>query len=195
MKKIFALLTALIVAITPLSVNAAKTEETKEDLVKVYIFEAGGCPYCEAEVEYLEGLKSYNKKFTIVRKELYVDHINWAKGKDYDLGKKVAETFLAAGFSDASYQGTPFVVISDLYAAASYSESLEAVIDEAYEKGDADIVNCIAKGNENCLTIDEKTSSSDGHPWLIICTGAILAIIYIVKSNSDRDKILEALKK
>ena len=59
--------------------------------VKVYLFEAGGCPYCVKEEEYLKGLDGYDKTFTIVKKELYVDHVDWAEGKDYTLGKKVAK--------------------------------------------------------------------------------------------------------
>ncbi len=119
--------------------------------VKVYIFEAGGCPYCEAEVEYLKKLPGYGSKFEIIIKELYVDHIDWEPGKDYELGKEVATQFNEAGFEDAAYTGTPFVVISDLYAAASYSTDLEAIINKAAEEGDKDIVSCIASKKESCL--------------------------------------------
>ena len=59
MKKILAVLFALLL-ILPLGVDAkAKTNKaTKaktqtQTKVKVYIFEAGGCPYCEAELEQL----------------------------------------------------------------------------------------------------------------------------------------------
>ncbi len=143
MKKILTFIIALLIFI-PFAVHA-------ESKVKVYIFEAGGCPYCEMEVEYLQGLKGYNKTFEIVRKELYVDHIDWEPGKDYELGKEVATQFNAAGFEDAAYTGTPFVVISDLYAAASYSTDLEAIINKAAEEGDKDIVSCIASKKESCL--------------------------------------------
>ena len=34
------------------------TNVKAEGKVKVYIFEAGGCPYCEKEVEYLQSLSS-----------------------------------------------------------------------------------------------------------------------------------------
>ncbi len=129
-----------------------KDETVAGEKVKVYIFEAGGCPYCKMQVEYLEGLDSYNKKFEIVMKELYVDHIEWAEGKDYALGKKVAEAFTTAGFTNASYYGTPFVVISDLYASTTYSESLESYINKAYEQGDKDIVSCLEKGNDCPIT-------------------------------------------
>ena len=117
-KKLFALLLALMI-IMPVSTFA-------KEKVKVYMFEAGGCPYCEKEMEYLKGLDGYNKTFTIEVKELYVDHVDWAEGKDYSLGKTVAEAFKNAGFEDATYQGTPFVVISDLYAASAYNTSLES---------------------------------------------------------------------
>lgn len=125
-----------------------------KEKVKVYIFEAGGCPYCEREIEYLKGLDSYNKKFTIEQKELYVDHVMWQPGEDYLTGVKTVNAFLnydSETFADASFQGTPFVVISDLYAAAAYSTSLEDIIDKAYDKGDKDVVNCIEKGKDNCL--------------------------------------------
>ena len=65
------------------------TKVDAKEKVKVYIFEAGGCPYCEAEIEYLEKLHSYNEKFEIIRKETYIDHIEWEEGKDYQLGVKV----------------------------------------------------------------------------------------------------------
>ena len=173
----------------------------KKEPVKVYIFEAGGCPYCEAEIEYLKGLSSYNKKFVIVQKEAYVDHIDWAQGKDFELAQKVADAFKAAGFQDATYQATPFVVISDLYAAAAYSTELESVIEEAYEKGDKDIVTCIEKGKTNCLKHLTKTSSSESSGELntsaivmIICTLA-LGVLYFFKSSKDTKEIVEALSK
>ena len=147
MKKIKGLLLVLIALVLfggAVRVNA-------EEKVKVYMFVAGGCPYCEYEKEYLEGLDSYNVKFEIVEKQLYVDHVDWKPAKDYPLGKAVAEAFLSAGFESASYQGTPFVVISDLYAAAAYSTNLEEVINEAYTKGDKDVVSCYANDKENCL--------------------------------------------
>ena len=109
-KSIFAIILVLLVMLIIPNVSAKSKSK-----VKVYVFEAGGCPYCEAQIEYLKGLSSYNKKFEIVQKELYVDHIDWKQGKDYALGKEVAEAFLNQGFQDASYQGTPFVVISNLF--------------------------------------------------------------------------------
>jgi hypothetical protein len=155
--------------------------------VKVYIFEAGGCPYCEAEIEYLKGLDSYNKKFEIVKKELYVDHIDWQPGKDYELGKKVADSFNAVGFTNATYQATPFVVISDLYAVSSYTESLENVINQAYEEGDKDIVSCIEKGNTDCLahikvedTTETGTKKDNNLEVILLCVTIVLLIINIV---------------
>ena len=76
------LLLLTLVLFLPTLVNA-------KDKVKVYLFEAGGCPYCVKEEEYLKGLDGYDKTFTIVKKELYVDHVDWAEGKDYALGKKL----------------------------------------------------------------------------------------------------------
>lgn len=158
-----------------------------KDKVKVYIFEAGGCPYCEAEVEYLKGLDSYNEKFEIVMKELYVDHVDWEQGKDYELGVKVANAFLEKGFDQASYQGTPFVVISNIYAAASYSESLESVINKAYEDGDKDIVGCfedgkdcsdkIEKNNSNIVTTDSKEDSKKEKDSNSITAVVVLVLI------------------
>src|SRR5574344_47452 len=97
-KKLFTLLFGFMLLI-PFSTKAAD-----KDLVKVYVFEAGGCPYCEEQIKYLEGLDSYGEKFTIVQKELYVDHVDWEQGKDYELGDNVANGFNKAGFADASYQ-------------------------------------------------------------------------------------------
>ena len=188
MKKIFVTILAIILFMPLLS--AAKKEP-----VKVYIFEAGGCPYCEAEIEYLKGLDSYEKEFVIVQKETYVDHIDWVPGKDYNLAEKVASAFNSVGFEDATHQATPFVVISDIYAAASYNTSLESTIKEAYEAGDKDIVSCIADGNTNCLDHLKTTTTSEPNNSVIavILCSVVLGILYFVKSNKDTNKILEAI--
>ena len=194
-KKLLSVLFTLLLLI-PLGINAEEKEK-----VKVYIFEAGGCPYCEAEVEYLKGLEGYNKTFTIEIKELYIDHIDWKPGKDYDLGVKVANGFLNAGFTDASYQGTPFVVISDLYAASAYSTSLESVINEAYEKGDKDIVSCYADGKEDCLNhlakednkVTDNDSATGANTWVVVVMGLLVIGTIIVKSTIDTNRIVETI--
>ena len=186
-KKLFALLLALMV-IMPVSAFA-------KEKVKVYMFEAGGCPYCEKEMEYLKGLDGYNKTFTIEVKELYVDHVDWAEGKDYSLGKTVAEAFKNAGFEDATYQGTPFVVISDLYAASAYNTSLESIINQAYEEGDKDIVKCYADGKTDCLDhlTETDTTSSSSNTWVIVVTGLIILITYLIKSSVDTNNIIKSV--
>ena len=190
MKKVLLFIFSIIVFIPFVS--------AKNDPVKVYIFEAGGCPYCEAEIEYLEGLSSYKTEFIIVKKEAYVDHIDWAQGKDYDLTVKVANTFKDAGFEDATYQATPFVVISDLYAASAYNTSLEEIISKAYKNGDKDIVSCIDSGKTNCLSHLSKTDSSTtsiGSQTLVsLLLAAIVVIIYILKSNKDKKEIINEFK-
>lgn len=194
-KKLLSVLFTLLLLI-PLGINAEEKEK-----VKVYIFEAGGCPYCEAEVEYLKGLEGYNKTFTIEIKELYIDHVDWKPGKDYDLGVKVANGFLNAGFTDASYQGTPFVVISDLYAASAYSTSLESVINEAYEKGDKDIVSCYADGKEDCLNhlakednkVTDNDSATGANTWVVAVMGLLVIGTIIIKSTIDTNRIVEAI--
>lgn len=194
-KKLLSVLFTLLLLI-PLGINAEEKGK-----VKVYIFEAGGCPYCEAEVEYLKGLEGYNKTFTIEIKELYIDHVDWKPGKDYDLGVKVANGFLNAGFTDASYQGTPFVVISDLYAASAYSTSLESVINEAYEKGDKDIVSCYADGKEDCLNhlakednkVTDNDSATGANTWVVVVMGLLVIGTIIVKSTIDTNRIVEAI--
>ena len=194
-KKLLSVLFTLLLLI-PLGINAEEKEK-----VKVYIFEAGGCPYCEAEVEYLKGLEGYNKTFTIEIKELYIDHVDWKPGKDYDLGVKVANGFLNVGFTDASYQGTPFVVISDLYTASAYSTSLESVINEAYEKGDKDIVSCYADGKEDCLNhlakednkVTDNDSATGANTWVVVVMGLLVIGTIIVKSTIDTNRIVEAI--
>lgn len=161
--------------------------EENENLVKVYVFEAGGCPYCELELKYLKGLDSYKEKFTVIQKELYVDHVDWAQGKDYELGKTVAEAFIDAGFKDASYQGTPFVVISDIYAAASYNTSLETYIDQAFEEGDKDFVGCIERGEEDCKITGATTTEKKNNDAIIVASifvvlvGGMAALIVLAK--------------
>ena len=169
-KKILGVLFALLLAVPLLTVSAK--EKAK---VKVYVFEAGGCPYCEAQIEYLKGLDSYNKKFTIERRELYVDHVDWEQGKDYKLGKAVAEQFQKDGFENASYQGTPFVVISDIYASASYSTELESYINKAYKNGDKDVVNQIAKklkvSNKNSDKATTTSATTDDDVEVVASSG------------------------
>ena len=157
MKKI---LKILLVFILVLGFSACgKSNNKGNEKVKVYMFEAGGCPYCEKQFDYLTKLNGYGTKFEVIRKELYVDHINWVIGKDYDLGEATATEFFKKGFTEASANGTPFVVISDLYAATGYSEELESVIDVAYKEGDRDIVGCLAEGNK--CEIRESLSDTD----------------------------------
>jgi thiol-disulfide isomerase/thioredoxin len=204
MKKVllFALVCGLAVFMTVQPVDAKKsstkkkttttTETTKEEVVdkskfvKVYVFEAGGCPYCEKEMEYLTSLSSYNKKFEIITKELYIDHVDWEHGKDYDLGYAVATYFKRLGFSNASYEGTPFVVISDVYAAATYSTDLENYINEAYNAGDKDIVGQIERGEIEVFT---KTNNT---PVIIaiavVLVGGIAGLAYVATRDDKKRK-------
>ncbi|MBR1385345.1 MAG: hypothetical protein IJ568_00795 [Bacilli bacterium] len=193
MKKFKSLLFVLFAAFMMFVPNVNAAEK-----VKVYLFEAGGCPWCEKETEYLEGLAGYNETFEIVKKELYVDHVNWEPGVDYELGYKVATLFQSAGFEDASYQGTPFVVISDLYAAAAYSTDLEAIINQAYEEGDKDVVSCVDNGGENCLEggtlpVDdtEEKKEDDGTVGavilLVLVAGFVGLMIYARKTNDTEE--------
>lgn len=175
MKKILlVIITALL--LLPATVNA-------KEKVKVYIFEAGGCPYCEMEVEYLKGLDSYNETFEIVRKELYIDHKDWEPGKDYELGYKVANAFLDAGFTDATYQATPFVVVSDIYAASGYNQGLESVINQAYLEGDKDAVECLKNGNEDCIRQKEGTTKKEKKEVKKSNNVVIIAAIVIVAAG------------
>jgi len=136
-----------------------KTENKGNTKVKVYLFEAGGCPYCEEELSYLNSLEGLGTKFEVVRKELYIDHINWEAGKDFELGVKVSNAFSEKGFENATYQATPFVVISDVYAFSGYNPDLKSIIDKAYDEGDKDIVECLSKG-DSC-EIREQISDTD----------------------------------
>ena len=215
MKKYLGVL-LFILLLFPVMVNA-KTTKKVDNLVNVYVFEAGGCPYCEAEVDYLESLSSYNKKFKIVQKELYIDHIEWKQGKDYETGVKVANGFLNVGFSNSQYTGTPFVVISDVYASTGYSTSLEKYINDAYEKGDKDIVKCVENGKDNCFkdivapeefkannnaqeeptnttSKESKETSNNDLIWVVIICTIVNMAVYIIKSNKDKYEILNKIK-
>ena len=193
----------VIVALFTLLAGFGSTKVKAAGKVKVYIFEAGGCPWCEREKEYLKGLSSYNEKFEIKEKELYVDHVDWAQGKDFAVGKAVAEAFQSAGFKDAGYTGTPFVVISNIYAAAAYSENLEEYINKAYELGDKDVVGCFESNGENCLDgadpnikVDWSLSGDKNDDkkevetvttvvLLLIIAGSIALVIYTGKRNAS----------
>ena len=206
---------SLLLLVLALVIFGGVTNVKAEGKVKVYVFEAGGCPWCEKEKEYLKGLSSYNEKFEIVEKELYVDHVDWAPGKDYAVGKAVAEAFKSAGFENASYSGTPFVVISDLYAAAAYSTDLEGYINDAYKKGDKDVVSCYANDGENCLEgadpsikVDwslvpeipnedeiKKVETITTIVLLLIIGGAIALFVYNEKRPDKEEKIVKAEEK
>ena len=148
MKKfLFSLIAILFV---PMLVFADGEENPNNNLVKVYIFEAGGCSACEAQLNYLQQMESYNQKFQVVVKELYVDNKSWALGADYELGQKVVNYYKKALGFNANYNETPLVVISDLYASNGANPNLESVIDKAYEEGDKDIVACLERDGEEC---------------------------------------------
>lgn len=148
----------LLLLILTIGLMPVVRAESKEK-VKVYVFAAGGCGWCEKQISYLKGLDGYNKTFEIVEKELYVD-TSWQEGKDYELGVKVVNLFEDACFQDVSYDGTPLVVISDVYAMTTYNTSLESYINEAYEKGDKDIVGCLSKGNNDCKITNSKCENN-----------------------------------
>ena len=213
--KRFLTILLIVMCLVPMCVFAKektkKTTATADNKVKVYVFEAGGCPYCEMQTEYLKGLKSYNKKFVIVSKELFVDHVDWEEGKDYELGNRVAEEFTNAGFEQAQATGTPFVIISDLYAVNGYSADLESIIDQAYEEGDKDAVACIAAGKDDCVRWNEeaikkreekeKANETKGGVAILIIGGVALigAVVYIVMSkkksvDEEDDELDEEVK-
>ncbi len=202
MKKIISLFLCLLL-ILPISVNAAKSEdkndvkeEEKEesvntsDLVKVYVFLANDCSYCEAELEYLEGLDSYNKKFTIVKKELFETIHPAVEGTDYELGQKVVKVLNDAGFRKASTNSTPLVIISDLYAENGYNTSLESYINDAYEEGDKDIVACVEDGKDECIKVKKMKMSTIAIVILsvsiAVVTGAICTLgIFLNKKQEN----------
>ena len=157
MKKVFKLLFVFVLLFGFTACGKSNTKEKSK--VKVYLFEAGGCPYCEEEISYLNSLEGLGTKFEVVRKELYIDHIKWEAGKDFELGVKVSNAFSEKGFENATYQATPFVVISDIYAFSGYNPDLKSIIDKAYEEGDKDIVECLSK--ENSCDIREQISETD----------------------------------
>lgn len=184
-------LSFVLVFMLVLGVTACGSSKKSGEKVKVYVFFAGGCPYCESEIEYLKSLDEYNKKFEIVEKELYVDHIEWQPGKDYDLGVKVATAFYEKGFQNASYQGTPFVVISNIYAEASYNPNVVDIINKAYDEGDEDVVGKIESGKS--YDIPEFLTDTDKKiedlkkcvnvNYIIIYTLLGVIIIYLIYSK------------
>ena len=142
MKKIIFALIAMF-CILPFTVNAA-------DKVKVYIFSKDGCSYCEKQISYLKGLEGYNKTFEIVDVQIYDS--NWKQTSNYELAKKVISGLQAAGVSadELNLNGTPSVIISNIYAKTAYSANLEDVIKQAAEKGDKDLVGCYKAGKSDC---------------------------------------------
>lgn len=140
----------LVAFIIFMFLGVLNTKVEAKEKVNVYVFEAVGCPACGAQIEYLNELKKTNDKFNLVVKELYKNTSDWTKSTDYELGVKVANAFVAKGYRDATYQATPFVVIGTKYAISTYNNSLEDVINLAYEEEQTDIVKCIESGKSGC---------------------------------------------
>ena len=205
----------LLVFILVLGFSACGKSNTKKaEKVKVYVFEAGGCPYCEQEIEYLKSLDGLDTKFEIVQKELYVDHINWEAGKDFDLGVKVSNAFNEKGYNDATYQATPFVVISDIYASSGLNTDLAGVINTAYEEGDNDVVGSISNGKSYDIRKNEteidKTFNAINKTYTInfiivyVLLGLIFIYLFITRNkknkivktntNSNEEKIKKSTK-
>ena len=199
MKKIWGLLIALMLLL-PGMVKAEEADDTPQvvddGLVKVYMFEAGGCPYCEEATAFLESLDSYNTKFTLIHKSTYIDHYDFEPDVDYDLTQKVSQAFTSAGFRNGQFNGTPYIVISDAYAASGYSESigqqLVDVIDLVYQEGDKDVVSCIANGGTECIEgIKQKKLTITGAAVLIgsvVVVFGIIICIYIYIDNRKKAK-------
>jgi glutaredoxin len=190
-----------------------------EEKVKVYMFEAGGCPYCEQEEEYLKGLEGYNKTFELVKKEAYIDHIEWKQGKDYELSQKASELFESLGYGEYKTRGyhlnqsTPFIVISGTYAAVGYNQDLGNVINEIAKAGDKDVIGCLEDGKKDCdklvTKIENETSDEiegtlkdnatstkkDNTVAAVAICSAVIVVVYLVKSTIDTKKIIEALNK
>lgn len=185
----------LVLCVLPLPVFAAKKKTTTttttadvSKMVKVYLFEKDGCSYCELQKEYLQGLDSYNKKFTLVVKKLY--DANWNPAEDYDLGAKVAATFATAKF-DTDVSGTPLVIISDIYGANIYNDKLEETINKAYEEGDKDAVSCLEKGGKNSECVrgakDEADHDMAGLLIFLVALGIVVAIIVTSRVNKNTE--------
>lgn len=185
----------LVLLVMPFPVLAAKKKTTTttttttadvSKMVKVYVFEKDGCSYCEAQKEYLQKLDSYNKKFVLVTKKLYDE--NWNASTDYEIGAKVAEAFATAKF-DTDVSSTPLVVISDIYAANAYSDSLEETINKAYEEGDKDAVTCLEKGGKNSECIrgakDAPNTDVTGLLIFLVAIGIVVAIIVTSRINKN----------
>lgn len=199
MKKLKLLLLSLLLIIP---FNMVKAEEGVLEPVKVYVFYAPGCHWCEEQFNYLEALDSYNEKFVVVRKELFQSDLR-TPGADYDLGQDVGTAFTQAGFTNARPEGTPYVVVSDLYAASAYNDSLETVINQAYEAGDKDVVGCIEAGNDNCIE-GAVSTKKELSPKMFIILGISVVIIvpllifvnsYINKNVVVADEEVKAEKK
>ena len=159
----------------------------ENDLVKVYVFITKEvCIYSKQQIEYLKRMDSYGKKFIIVEKELYVDTSSWKRGKDFDLAKRVSTAFKKIGFNQANYIGTPFIVISDLYAAMTDARDLENVIEEAYKVGDKDVVGCFERNNKDCL--DVKTNDKNLNlVWIIVLVSILIIFVpFMILKNKKK---------
>ena len=145
-KLIWLIVSLLVIVCAFLTVILFISPDVKEkEKVNVYVFVANGCPFCEEQLKYLIELDTYSEEFEIVTKELNIDNINWEPGKDYDLGMKVGKLF------HADIDGTPFVVVSNIYGKVGFNNDLRDTISRAYNLGHTDVVSCVEHGYEHCM--------------------------------------------
>ena len=194
MKKVIFGFIATILCVLPFTVNAAEK-------VKVYIFSKDGCTYCEKQNDYLKGLEGYNKTFEVVDIQIYDS--NWKQTSNYELANKVVQGFNKTGISEdtLNLQGTPTVIISDVYAKTAYNANLESIINEVVKNGDKDIVGCYKDGKTDCLdhlmtassNVTCKTEGVGGIIAMIIIFSLATLGISVAVSMYNKRQILEAI--
>lgn len=189
-RNILMLVIILLVLVSGINVSAQEKQK-----VKVYVFEAVGCPACDAQKEYLTNLSKTNDKFELVVKELYKDNREWKPSTHYELGVNVVNAFLEKGYKDAKYTATPFVVVGTKYAAAQFNSNMESIINTAYEEQQEDVVACFEKGQSNCASLISENDSVKQLKQVDTYTKIFLAFVvvagigyFLVKKYRENNK-------
>ena len=151
MKKVIALILAVLLLVSPTFVSAAKTkktakkEETKEvieekiefkEQARVYLFRRDGCGFCEKALAYFDTIKD-KYDFKLVTYEVASNQEN------HDLMEAVAKKL------DEKVDGVPYIVIGKttfLGYTEEYNEGIEkAIIEEGTNGNKNDVVKVVIK--------------------------------------------------
>ena len=185
MKKIIALILAVLLLVSPTFVSAAKTkkttkkEETKEvieekiefkEAARVYLFRREGCGYCEKALAYFDSIK---EKYDI---ELITYEV-LSSQENHDLMEAVAKKL------NEDVDGVPYIVIGKktfIGYTETYNEDIEkAIVEEGTNANKNDVVKVVIEDQK------EKKQTVTIILSVLVVAGVVALIILGRKSVKD----------